>query len=153
METTDVSPVFLDTNVLLTATTPARRLHKQARLVLEQWPFRGIQLCLSGQILREYLVVATRSKEENGLGLALKDSLTNVEAFRRLCRLLEESRPVTETLLRLLSDVSCIGKYIHDANVVATATLHRVPRLVTENVPDFQRFRSRLAVVDLRDVV
>ncbi len=56
----DDEAVLVDTNVLLTATTPARALHTEALEVLNEWPAQGFALCVSGQVFREYLVVATR---------------------------------------------------------------------------------------------
>lgn len=39
------------------------------------WPASGSVLYTSGQILREYLVVATRPVHHNGLGLARPDAV------------------------------------------------------------------------------
>ncbi|HXV63188.1 MAG TPA: PIN domain-containing protein [Vicinamibacteria bacterium] len=52
--------VLVDTNVLLSASTPARVEHGDALRILNQWPKEEFRLCTSGQILGEYLVVATR---------------------------------------------------------------------------------------------
>ena len=40
---------LVDTNVLLTATTPARALHGKALEVLNEWPARGQALLVSGR--------------------------------------------------------------------------------------------------------
>lgn len=50
---------FIDTNVLLAATTPARPEHARV-LALLTAGFADGSLFLSGQVLREYLSVATR---------------------------------------------------------------------------------------------
>lgn len=147
MATTDDSAVLLDTNVLLDATTPARNLHDAARSILDDWPNRGLRLCVSGQVLREYLVVATREAEHNGLGLSVTDGLDNVEAFVGRCRFLAEGPDVAERLREVLREVSCSGKRIHDANLVATALTHGVPHLVTANTADFQPFGDLLGVI------
>jgi predicted nucleic acid-binding protein len=60
--------VMLDTNVLLAATNESRAEHRDALKVLNEWAAGHIDLCTSGQVLREYLSVATRSAEQNGLG-------------------------------------------------------------------------------------
>ena len=52
--------VFIDTNVLLCATDRFRRHHDEARGVFRAARDAGFSLALSGQIVREYLVVATR---------------------------------------------------------------------------------------------
>lgn len=147
----DDSAVLLDTNVLLEATAPARELHRAALRVLNEWPSDGARLCLSGQIVREYLVVATRQATRNGLGLTVENALTNVEAFTDRCRFLAENREASEHLRRLLRTVECGGKQIHDANLVATCLAHGVPSLVTANGKDFERFEDVIGVHPLAD--
>ncbi len=149
MATTDGSEVFLDTNVLLTATTPARALHRAARSVLDEWPGRGVRLCISGQVLREYLVVATRPPEVNGLGLEPEDALFNVARIRERVRLLAEGENSLRRLERIVRDHDCRGRQVHDAHIVATALAYNVARLVTENTGDFRRFEALLEIVDL----
>lgn len=146
---TDDRSFLLDTNVLLEATTPARDLHRVALRVFDEWPNRGIRLCVSGQILREYLVVATRDAEHNGLGLTATDALANVQAFAARCRFLAESQQVAERLRELVRTVDCIGKQIHDANLVATCLAHGVAGLVTANLGDFERFGDRVELTPL----
>ena len=149
MVMTDDKAVLVDTNVLLSATAPLRPLHQAALGVLNDWPNQGFVLAASTQVLREYLVVATRPVEANGLALSLDDALANVAAFRGRMRLLVESEPVWERLRGLISTHGCMGKQIHDANVVATALASGVMKLVTGNVADFKRFAAELEVIDL----
>ncbi len=145
-----VERAFLDTNVLVAATDEARVECGQARSVLNQWSARGTALYVSGQILREYLVVATRPVEHNGLGLSRHNALRNALAFRERTRLLEETTKVVDRLCSLLQQVECTGKQIHDAQVVATMLAYGIRALVTTNVGDFKRFSDRIAIVDLR---
>ena len=56
----DDRAVFVDTNVLLSASDPQRALHHAALEILNDWPNQGQALATSSQVLREYLVVATR---------------------------------------------------------------------------------------------
>jgi predicted nucleic acid-binding protein len=149
MAMTDDRAVLVDTNVLLAATAPRRPLHDAALAVLNDWPNRGIVLAASSQVLREYLAVATRPVEANGLGLDTDDALANVAALRNRMRLLVESEPVWDRLRALLAAYGCKGKQVHDANLVATAISAGVTRLVTANVRDFARFRAELEVIDL----
>jgi predicted nucleic acid-binding protein len=130
--------VFVDTNVLLTATAPGRPLHAAALAVLERWPSAGVQLCLSGQVVREYLVVATRPLDVNGLGLRPAQARRNVEAFLGRARVLEESEAVTRRLLELLAEGRVAGKRIHDAGIVATALAHGLRTLVTDDARIFR---------------
>jgi predicted nucleic acid-binding protein len=146
---TDDKAVLVDTNVLLSATAPLRPLHRAALAVLNDWPNRGILLTSSSQVLREYLAVATRPVEANGLGLAVGDALANAAAFRGRFRLLVESEPAWDRLQALIATYGCKGKQVHDANLAALALASGVTRLVTANVGDFTRFAAELEVIDL----
>jgi predicted nucleic acid-binding protein len=137
--------VMLDTCVLLTATDEGRKGHLDALRILSQWP----TLYISGQIIREYLVVATRPVRVNGLGLSPADALGNVSAFRQRTTVLAENRAVTERLLGLARDAGCAGKQIHDAGIVATMLAHRVGTVVTGNAVDFARFAGYITLVGL----
>lgn len=145
--------VFVDTNILLTAVTPARPLHSVAVAVLNDWPESGRELFASGQVLREWLVVATRPIEVNGLGLSLEDALHDISAFRSRLILLEETERVGIRLLDLVARYSSVGKQIHDANIVATALTHDVPRILTCNAADLRRFAPEIEILDLAEVV
>jgi predicted nucleic acid-binding protein len=141
--------VLVDTNVLLSATAPHRPLHASALTVLNDWPNQGIPLATSVQVLREYLVAATRPIEVNGLGLATDDALANVAAFRVRMRLLVDGEPTWDRLQALIRTHGGKGKQIHDTNIVASALTWGLTRLVTANVADFTRFAAELEVIDL----
>src|SRR5689334_1934633 len=118
--------LLVDTNILLEATDEKRRHHQEARELIEL--YRG--LVLPAQVIREYLVVATRPPAANGLGLSVTDALANVRQFRRAVRLLPESKPLLPTLMRLLAAVPCTGTRIHDAHIVASAMVHKIKTIV-----------------------
>jgi predicted nucleic acid-binding protein len=141
--------VMLDTNVLLAATDERRAEHADALTLLNRWPDADSVLCVSGQILREYLAVATRPADRNGLGLKPAEAAANVRAIQDRTTLLTEDPRVTERLLRLCDDVPFAGRQVHDANVVATMLVHGVGVLVTMNTSDFGRFASHVSVLEL----
>jgi predicted nucleic acid-binding protein len=141
--------VMLDTNVLLAATDEARAEHRDALTVVNDWPAGRTDLCTSGQILREYLAVATWPADKNGLGLSLPDALGNVRAIRERTTLLAEDSKVADRLLGLLSDVECRGKQVHDANLVATMLVYGIGAVVTINVRDFARFAGHVNLIRL----
>jgi predicted nucleic acid-binding protein len=141
--------VMLDTNVLIAATDEGRAEHRDALTVVNDWASRRTELCTSGQILREYLTVATRPAARNGLGLNLPDALGNVHAIRGRTTLLAEDAKVADRLLSLLADVDCRGKQVHDANVVATMLVHGVRAVVTMNMEDFARFEGHVSLIRL----
>ncbi|MFY9822999.1 MAG: PIN domain-containing protein [Thermoanaerobaculia bacterium] len=149
MATTDDNVVLVDTNVLLSATAPLRPLHRAALAVLNDWPNQGTILVTSSQVLREYLAVATRPVAVNGLGLGVEDALANVSAFRGRMRLLVDSEPVWDRLRALIATYGCLGKQVHDANIVATALTSGVAKLVTANAGDFNRFAADIEAIDL----
>ena len=99
--------------------------------------------------MREYLAVATRPIERNGLSLNLVDALANVRALRGRTSLLAEDGKVADRLLALLDDIDCGGKQVHDANVVATMLVHGIDAVVTINLDDFTRFARRVRLIGL----
>lgn len=141
--------VMLDTSVLIAATDEGRAEHRDALTVVNDWAAGPTELCMSGQILREYLTVATRPAEKNGLGLNLQDALGNASAIRERTTLLAEDAKVADRLLSLLTDVECRGKQVHDANVVATMLVHGVRAVVTMNLEDFGRFEGHVSLIQL----
>ena len=144
--------IFVDTNILLTASSPERSLHRAALSVLQDWPRQGRRLYCNGQVLREYLVVSTRPLAKNGLGLSIDDALHNLQAFSTRLKLLEESLAVSLRLRQLIGHIPCLGKQIHDANLVATAQVFKLDGLVTENIEDFRRFENLMVIIDLSSV-
>jgi predicted nucleic acid-binding protein len=135
--------LFVDTNVFLTATDRSRARHLIARNLLTEAGKGEFHLALSGQVVREYLVVATRSTEANGLGLSPGDALRNVEVFTSppfaFC---EESQAVSQHLRELISRYGLTGRRLHDANIVATMAVHGISRLVTQNAKDFAQIEE-----------
>jgi predicted nucleic acid-binding protein len=140
---------FVDTNVLLAATDEAREEHRGAIAVFDEWPAESTALYASGQVIREYLSVATRPVETNGLGLSQSDALANAYAFCDRMQLLDESARVTDRLLTLLEEVACSGKQVHDANLVATMLTHGIDTIVTMNADDFVRFKQYITILPL----
>jgi predicted nucleic acid-binding protein len=141
--------VMIDTNVLLAATDEGRAEHHDALTVLNDWAAGHTELCTSGQILREYLAVATRPVAKNGLGMSLPEALGNARAIRERTTLLAEDAKVAGRLLGLLADVECRGKQVHDANLVATMLVYGIGAVVTMNLEDFARFERHVSLIRL----
>lgn len=140
---------LLDTNVLLTATQPQREHFQRASRILDTWSTFGHQLYVSGQVLREYLAVATRPAAANGMGLEPVQAAQNVEAFCTKVAVLDEDERVSTLLRELVVSLGIRGKQVHDANLVATASVHGVETLITANVADFERFSGWITILDL----
>jgi len=141
--------VMLDANVLIASTDPTRPEHREALRVTSDWPGLGVNLYTSGQVLREYLSVATRPYEHNGLGLSLPMAIDNVRVFQRQTTMLADSAKVVTRLLSLLGDIAGGGKQVHDANIVATMLAHSVGAIVTMNLKDFARFEPYVNLIGL----
>ena len=121
--------LFVDTNVLLTATDDSRQLHLEAMQLLADSTSQSLHLAASGQVVREYLVVATRPIEVNGLGLSVQDAEANVNEFLRCLKLYDETEEVSRRLRQLAITHSLRGKRLHDANIVATMAVHGISTL------------------------
>ncbi|WP_376693775.1 type II toxin-antitoxin system VapC family toxin [Wenzhouxiangella sp. EGI_FJ10409] len=130
--------IFLDTNVLLCASDSSRKQHATALELISEASASGIQLFVSGQVLREYLVVATQPISQNGLGMTPEEALGNVEQIKNRTGLAEEGRDVTERLGQLVSRHGLRGKRIHDAGIAATMASAGIEILVSENRSDFE---------------
>ena len=149
--TTAGNLLFVDTNVLLTATDESRPLHSRAIQLLARATGQELSLVASGQVVREYLVVATRPIERNGLGLSVTDAEANVNEFLRHLELYDETAGVSRRLRQLAMAHNLHGKRIHDANIVATMTVHGIYTLLTQNGADFAPFKD-IAILAIPDV-
>ena len=147
----DVRPdrIMLDTNVLLAAAGEGRAEHHDALAIINAWGGGGATLCAGGQILREYLAVATRPAGQNGLGLKPADAVSNVRAIRERTAFLAGDARVADRLQGLLADVDCGGRQVHDANVIAAVLARGTGAVVTMNGEDFARFERYVTLVKL----
>jgi predicted nucleic acid-binding protein len=107
--------------------------------------YNGVELIISPQILREYLVGTTRPMPD-GSHVPLADALANATAFRAEFRLLDENGSVAAALIIQLEQVSAIGRQIPDANIVATMRAYGVRRLLTNNPDDFARYAHLITI-------
>jgi predicted nucleic acid-binding protein len=129
--------VMVDTNVLLSATNTARPDHLASHRVFSRALAEGMHLCTCGQILREYLVVATRPVSVNGLGLELDVSLRNLSWFRRRLVFFTETEAVHQALISLAEARGLRGKHLHDGNIAALMSCSGISYLITNNPGDF----------------
>jgi predicted nucleic acid-binding protein len=142
------SRVLLDTNVLLEATDEGRRFHTQALAVFQNAPGAGVDLFLGTQIIREYLVVATRPLENNGLGMSMATALDNIGRFRRRASLVAETLRSSEVFLDWAGRFGISGKKLHDLQILATASTAGMDALLTANEQDFPQ-SSPLTIIPL----
>ena len=128
-----------DTNILVHSTVGSSPWHKETRNWLSILINDDVELCISTQVIREYLVILTR-------GDIFERKFTPKEALNALKTILPDFIIFNETeetlihLYKLINRYGVKGKVIHDANIVATMLTHGITRLITYNTEDFRRF-------------
>jgi predicted nucleic acid-binding protein len=110
----------------------------------------GLELCISPQVCREFLVVLTRQPVSDRI-IGLEEALAALEVWTTDCRLLEESHAVLEELLSLVQRHQVRGKQVHDCNIVATMRANGVKYLATRNASDFKRYTELIEIEDVTD--
>ncbi len=143
--------VLVDTNVLLEATDEGRRLHHQALGLFQNASDSGVDLFLGTQILREYLVVATRPIENNGLGMTTDHALDNITRFQKRASLVAETLQSGELFLEWAGKYQIRGKKLHDLQILASATVAGMHALVTANERDYPQ-STPLTIIPLSEL-
>ena len=136
---------FVDTNVLVYSTATGAPFQDRARAALAR-PAADEPVCLSRQILREYLAVMIR-QQAWGRALSLKEAIADTSLFIQRFTVLEDGPLVWDKLVELCGRFAFGGRQVHDANIVATMLAHGERRLLTFNSADFQRFAPLIEVV------
>ena len=137
------APIFVDTNVLVFAFSPHTSMHATAVRALARIGAAGAEAWISRQVIREYLVRATRpGPHATGPKAAANDIAVLESSFR----VADETAAVTAELADLLRHPGARGKNVHDANLVATMLARGVGRLLTHNVSDFKRYARKISV-------
>ena len=138
--------MFVDTNILVNARIRGAPHHETARDSLER-ALRGPEpLCISRQVMREYLAVVTRPQAWPA-PITRGEALDDIGRLSRAFEVLEDGPRVTDTLVSLCREVQVGGRQVHDANIVATMLAHGERRLLTFNGADFRRYGGRLELV------
>lgn len=141
---------FVDTNILLRAMIPQMAHHQEAEALIQKMWSEEIELWISRQVIREYLVQATHPNSFTP-PLTVEQVMKQMEIIETLFRISDETREVTVQLFNLLQEYPTRGKQIHDANIVATMVANNIGRLLTMNVADFARFGDRVELIPLSE--
>jgi len=131
--------VFVDTNILVYCNNKDSSYCKPAREKLDEFITKGNILFTSDQVLREYLVIMTRSgilEKPISPELAVDDIKRMQEQFNVLF-------PDDKTL-EILSDLivthGISGKRVHDTAIVSLMLANGISHILTNNVDDFKTF-------------
>jgi predicted nucleic acid-binding protein len=144
-----VGKTFVDTNVLFRSLHEDLPLHSVAVELIKQARADEMELWVSRQVLREYLVQASRPgfmTHPIDMIQAEKQILLIKSAYR----IADETEKVTKRLLTLLKRYPTAGKQVHDANIVATMLVNGISTLLTTNEKDFARFEDVITLRVLR---
>ena len=131
----------VDTNVLVYATVDAAPLCDEARSWLAMLQRRNIELCVTPQICREYLVVLTGDPVFDR-DFSPAEALDVLAEIRQSLRTLIPTEEVFRELVSLVRRYEVAGKRIHDANIVAVMEAKGFSHLSTYNRQDFAEFNE-----------
>lgn len=137
----DVKYCVLDTNVFVYGIDKSGDRYAEVCRFLDSMGKAGYRFCVTEQIVREVLVVATQ-------GRFVSRPLNSAEAKRLATALLYKFvfLPANNFsrlyLLDLIEKHKLSGNKIHDANIVAVMCAHGVKDIVTYNRKDFSGFRE-----------
>ncbi len=101
---------------------------------------------IAPQNLNEFYVVATRPYSSNGLGLSCEEAFEEIQEYKQVFKLLSDRPEIFPTWERLIQRYQVMGKQAHDTRLVATMLIHEIPRILTFNAQDFQRFAEITAI-------
>jgi predicted nucleic acid-binding protein len=137
---------LLDANILTRLAQPSHPMHKTALDSVAELRRKGEVLCIIPQNLYEFWVVVTRPAAQNGLGMSPTQAQSELSRLKALFSLLDETPAILPQWEQLVAQHQVSGKNAHDAHLVAAMMVHRISRILTFNVSDFQRYQSITAV-------
>lgn len=140
--------IFVDTNILTYATIDAAPFHTEARTLLDKLWDEDALLYISHQVIREYIVNATRPQNYSP-AIPAKAVLEQVEDFRKSFFILPDTAAVLARFLELIGNVTVGGRPVHDTNIVATMLANEIDTLLTHNTKDFARYHAYIHVMPL----
>lgn len=139
--------ILTDTNILLRSIHPQHPHHAWAKSAVNTFRRRNNVLCVAPQNLVEFWAVATRPRDDNGLGLTTAQATKELSAVLDFFRLLPHTPDVTEAWKQIVTAQGVSGKQTHDAHLVAIMQVHSVQTILTFNAGHFVRFPG-ITVVD-----
>ncbi|MBC7813275.1 MAG: type II toxin-antitoxin system VapC family toxin [Burkholderiales bacterium] len=142
---------FVDTNVLLRALLTDIEFHTEADALLKRMWSEDVELWISGQVIREFIVQATHPKTLK-VPLTREEVIAEVRAIKPLFHVADETQSEREKLLELLATYLTHGKQVHDMNIVATMLANDIDTLLTLNIDDFKRYADKITLISPLDV-
>ena len=134
--------ILIDTNVLCRLVEAGHSQHDVADGAVMQLLTAGHELCVVPQVIYEYWVVATRPRENNGLGMPASLVDSAIDRTLEVFTMLLDERGVFANWRSLVRTYEVKGKAAHDARLVAAMNRHGITLLLTFNADDFARFEQ-----------
>ena len=134
--------ILLDTNIVLRLGDNDHAMHADAMAAIDWLDENGHECVIVPQVLYEYWVVATRPRDNNGLGMTVAKADAAVSQCMAVFRLLLDERGIFSHWRDLVAGKDVKGKNAHDARLVAAMQRHGLTELLTFNKPDFVRFTA-----------
>jgi predicted nucleic acid-binding protein len=145
-ETKVVDALFFDTSLIIAATVEAHPSHIAAADFVDDAVSRAVEVYVSPQVCREFIVVLTR-QPVSGRTFTVDEAHSALSVWMTGCGILEESEAVLLECLDLARRHAVQGKQVHDCNIVATMRVHGVRTLATRNPSDFKRYKDDVSIV------
>lgn len=145
--------IVIDNCILVRVADQDDTLHAKAVQSLKVLEGKREPLILIPQAVREFWVVATRPKENNGLGLMPQDAQQIVAGFERFLTFMADSPDVYQIWKALVADYKVAGKNAHDAGYVAAMKAHGIRQILTFDVRDFARYRDDVRVLTPDEII
>jgi predicted nucleic acid-binding protein len=143
-----VREIFVDTNVLVYASTVNSPLRNQALKRIADLSLQGATLWISTQTIREFLTTMSRpNKLAQPVGV--NTLINDVQNFLRDFKFAGENEVVIRELITILQKVTVQGSQIYDANIVATMQTYGIKEILTHNVADFTRYNAFISILPL----
>jgi predicted nucleic acid-binding protein len=143
--------ILADTNILLRSLHPEHPHYSIAENALSALRLRDETLYIAAQNLIEFWAVATRSRDENGLGMTTAQAAGEIATLRRFFRLLPSTPDILDAWERIVTNLGISGKQTHDAHLVAVMQVYSVGTILTFNASHFKRFTG-ITVLDPAEV-
>lgn len=134
--------ILVDTNVVLRLGDKHHVMHGEALAAIDWLDANGHECVIVPQVLYEYWVVATRPRENNGLGMSVSEANAAISQSVEFFRLLLDERGVFKYWRDLVAANDVKGKSAHDARLVAAMQRHGLIDLLSFNKSDFVRFAA-----------
>ncbi|HXU36858.1 MAG TPA: type II toxin-antitoxin system VapC family toxin [Blastocatellia bacterium] len=143
----------IDTNILARSIEEAHPMHQIASEAVETLVSSEELVCIFPQVLYEFWVIATRPREQNGLGMSAAEAELQCVTFERIFTMMPDVPSIYAEWKSLVSQHEVMGKKAHDARIVAAMKVHNVSHLLTFNSDDFKRFQGIITVTEPADLV